>query len=183
MKIARISLILLVAIFGMTACRTKPLPPEPSSTAFPSGSGSTNPGLNTGGWNNPTPDGLESRGAGFAMGEGERQEGLLPSVYFDFDQSVVRPIDRTALQTAANFLIENPDARLIIEAFCDWRGTTEYNLALGNQRAASVKDYLVNLGISIERIETVSFGDQQAATEATEDEMQEDRRADLVVIR
>lgn len=127
--------------------------------------------------------GLESRNSAFALGEGTREEGLLPSVYFDFDQSFVRPSDRDLLQDAAEYLTNHPEARLIAEGHCDWRGTTEYNLALGDRRAASVKAYLVNLGIAPERIETVSYGDREADTETTDAEMQQDRRVDLIVVR
>lgn len=125
--------------------------------------------------------GLESRGA-FGE-EGQREEGVLPSVYFEFDQHVVRSEDRPRLQDASNFLADNPGTRVIVEGHCDWRGTTEYNLALGERRANSVRDFLVSLGVSPERIETVSFGDRLAATEASDQQMRQDRRADLVLVR
>lgn len=128
--------------------------------------------------------GLAMRDAAFdANGEGERIEGLLPSVFFDFDQSFIRPEDRPALQEAYDYLRRNRGARLIIEGHCDWRGTTEYNMALGDRRARSVKQYLVQLGVADERIETVSYGDLQAETEADEARMARDRRADLIVVR
>lgn len=128
--------------------------------------------------------GLTMRDAAFdANGDGERIEGLLPSVFFDFDQSFVRPEDRPALQEAYEYLGRNRGARLIIEGHCDWRGTTEYNMALGDRRARSVKQYIVQLGIADERIETVSYGDLQAETEADEARMARDRRADLIVVR
>jgi len=95
----------------------------------------------------------------------------------------VRPADRPLLQEAAQFLANNPGTKVIVEGHCDWRGTTEYNLALGDRRANSVRDYLVSLGVSQDRIETVSFGDRMAQTEANEQQMQEDRRADLILVR
>lgn len=126
--------------------------------------------------------GLESRDAAFGDA-GRREEGVLPTVYFQFDQSSVRPADRPLLQEAAQFLSNNPGTRVIVEGHCDWRGTTEYNLALGDRRANSVRDYLISLGVSPDRIETVSFGDRMAQTQANEQQMQEDRRADLILVR
>lgn len=124
--------------------------------------------------------GLETRPGIFE--NGIREEGLLPSVYFDFDSSFVRAADRPLLQEAADYLLSNPNTVLLIEGYCDWRGTTEYNLTLGDRRASSVKEFIVALGIAPERIDTVSFGDRNATPEAAEAQMQQDRRADLVVI-
>ncbi len=127
--------------------------------------------------------GLQDRSGGLFGPNAIREEGVLPSVYFDFDQSVVRPQDRPRLVEAAEHLANNPNTGVIIEGHCDWRGTTEYNLALGDRRANSVRDFLISLGVSPDRIETVSFGDTMAQTEASENQMQQDRRADLVLVR
>lgn len=119
-----------------------------------------------------------------AFGEdGTRVEGLLPSVFFDFDTSGVKAAERPKLQQAAQHLQDNPGDKLLIEGNCDWRGTTEYNLTLGDRRADSVKQYLVNLGIDPSRIETLSHGDLNAEENASESQMAQDRRADLVIIR
>jgi len=117
------------------------------------------------------------------LAAGNQIRGLLPSVYFDFDQSTVRPTERAKLDQAASHLRNNPADALLLEGHCDWRGTTEYNLALGERRAQSVREYLATLGISADRIQTVSKGDLEATEGAGEAQLQQDRRADLVIIR
>jgi peptidoglycan-associated lipoprotein len=122
------------------------------------------------------------RDADMMGNEGNRLENLFSPVYFDFDQSFVRPADRGTLQEAAQYLDANPSAKLLVEGHCDWRGTTEYNMALGDRRAASVIAYLEQVGVSTDRMETVSKGDLEAMTEGTDDQMQLDRRGDLIII-
>ena len=116
------------------------------------------------------------------MGDGTRLENLFSPVYFDFDQSFVRPADRGTLQEAAEYLATNNSSKLLVEGHCDWRGTTEYNMALGDRRATSVVAYLQQIGVAPDRMETVSKGDLEAITEGSEDQMQLDRRADLIII-
>ena len=176
----------LAFLMTMAAC-TRPQQPDPSMTAVatrPAGGASLD-------WISPedvrraSELGLLTRGSGFGgEGEnGERIEGLLPSVFFDFDQSFVRPADRPALQEAAEFLRRNPNARSLLEGHCDWRGTTEYNLALGDRRARSVREYLEQIGVDPERLETVSKGDLNATQGGSEQDMARDRRVDLIVFR
>ncbi len=88
---------------------------------------------------------------------GRSTPGLNP-IYFDFDQSNIRADMTEKLDSNANFLKQHQDERIVIEGNCDSRGTKEYNLALGERRAMSAKQYLVNLGIDGERIRTVSYG-------------------------
>src|SRR5437773_6115680 len=78
--------------------------------------------------------------------------------YFDFDKADIRPDVREALSQTAEYLKANSSIRVTIEGHCDERGSTEYNLGLGDRRAAAVKEYLVSLGISADRMNTVSFG-------------------------
>lgn len=111
-----------------------------------------------------------------------RIENLFEPVLFEFDQSFIRPEDRPTLLEVYDYLLANPSARLLVEGHCDWRGTTEYNMALGDRRARSVSAYLTQLGADSQRIETVSKGDLEAVTEATDAQMARDRRADLVII-
>lgn len=125
-------------------------------------------------------DGLAGRDAMFS---GEGDHDYFPSIYFEFDQSMVRPQDRTLLDGVATELIRNPNFALLIEGHCDWKGTTEYNLALGESRAGAVRDYLISLGVDPARIETKSFGDQQAVPDAGPDQRAQDRRADLVLMQ
>lgn len=127
----------------------------------------------------PGSGGLQERDDGIP---GKYVEGRLPAIFFDFDQGFIRPEDRYKIDEVAEYLKSNPKNRLLIEGHCDWRGTAEYNLSLGDLRANSVYEYLSNLGVNPNRIETVSMGDLEATTEGNDFEMQEDRRADLIVI-
>jgi peptidoglycan-associated lipoprotein len=83
------------------------------------------------------------------------------SIYFDFDKSFVKLEYRAVLQTKAEFLNGNPNIHIRIEGNCDERGTNEYNLALGERRADSAAKFLVSLGISPDRIETISYGEER----------------------
>lgn len=118
-----------------------------------------------------------------AMRRGETAaEGPLKNIYFDFDRYDLRSDTRGTLKANADWLKENPGARLEIEGHCDQRGTTEYNLALGAKRAQAARDYLVTLGISRERISTVSYGKElPACRDKNEGCWQKNRRDRFVV--
>ncbi len=82
----------------------------------------------------------------------------LQDIYFDFDSYTVRPDDMPILKKMADWLSGNQEIKLTIEGYCDERGTTEYNLALGQKRAEAAKDYFVKSGVSAKRIRAVSYG-------------------------
>jgi peptidoglycan-associated lipoprotein len=82
-------------------------------------------------------------------------------VYFDFDKSNLKPAAQESLLQKADWLRENSDVTVTIEGHCDERGTNEYNLALGDRRAESIKAFLVNLGISASRLTTISYGEER----------------------
>ncbi len=84
-------------------------------------------------------------------------------IYFDFDKSDLKPDARAILDKKAAWLRANPEYSIRIEGNCDERGTIEYNLALGERRAVAAKDYLVALGISGDRIATLSYGEERPA--------------------
>jgi len=88
------------------------------------------------------------------------------NVYFDFDKSNLRPEAQVTLKKKAAFLRYNPSFALLIAGNCDNRGTEEYNLALGERRADSAKQYLIALGISGDRIKTISYGELRPADPA-----------------
>lgn len=101
--------------------------------------------------------------------------------YFDFNKADVRADAREALTKTADFLRNYPQFRVTIEGHCDERGSTEYNLALGDRRAGAVKQYLVSLGISADRLTTVSFGKEKPfCTQANESCWQQNRRGHFV---
>lgn len=153
--------------------------PNPDDTKLGEISSSRPDWVNTTDIYGPGARGLQIRDDGI---QGKHIEGILQSVLFDFDQTFIRPDERYKLNEAAEYLRSNPENSLLLEGHCDWRGTAEYNLSLGDRRANSVKQYLSNLGINPSRIETVSLGDLEAVTEGSESHMQEDRRTDLIVI-
>jgi peptidoglycan-associated lipoprotein len=104
--------------------------------------------------------------------------------FFDTNKSELRPDARDALTKDAEFLRSYPDVRISIEGHCDERGSTEYNLGLGERRADAAKNYLVSLGISAGRIDTVSWGKERPfCTEHTEACWQQNRRAHLVMAK
>jgi len=176
-----LSALLLTALLVGAGCRSAQKP-DPSMTAV-RGIGTSAHGAD---WVSPEDMaragelGLTGRDAGLLAGN--RLENLFSPVYFDFDQSFIRPGDRPLLQQVASYLAANPSHNLLVEGHCDWRGTTEYNMALGDRRAKSVTAYLEQLGVSAMRMETLSKGDLEAVTEGTEAQMQLDRRADLIIL-
>ena len=84
-------------------------------------------------------------------------------IYFDFDKSNLKPESQTILKKKATFLRDNPSYDVLIEGNCDNRGTEEYNLALGERRAASARDFLMALGIASSRIKMISYGELRPA--------------------
>jgi peptidoglycan-associated lipoprotein len=104
--------------------------------------------------------------------------------FFDLDKSDLRPDARDALTKDAEFLRSYPDIRISIEGHCDERGSTEYNLGLGERRADAAKNYLVSLGIQAGRIDTVSWGKERPfCTEHNEACWQQNRRAHFVMAK
>jgi peptidoglycan-associated lipoprotein len=91
----------------------------------------------------------------------ERWPKEVQDAYFDTDKADIRPDAREALSSTANFLKDYPSIKVTIEGHCDERGSTEYNLGLGDRRAAAVKAYLVSLGVSAGQLTTVSFGKEK----------------------
>jgi peptidoglycan-associated lipoprotein len=102
-------------------------------------------------------------------------------VYFDYDKSDVRGDQKTSIQADAQFFTQHTNMNFTIEGHCDERGSTEYNLALGDQRASAVKSSLTTLGISASRIKTISYGKEKPfCTESNEACWQQNRRGHFV---
>jgi peptidoglycan-associated lipoprotein len=101
--------------------------------------------------------------------------------YFDYDKADIRPDARGALSKTADFLKNYPRFKVTIEGHCDERGSTEYNLGLGDRRANAVKQYIVSLGVSADRVSTVSFGKEKPfCRESNEACWQQNRRGHFV---
>ena len=109
---------------------------------------------------------------------------MLTDIHFDFDKYNIRSGDATILKKDAEWLKSSPKTRVKIEGNCDERGTVEYNLALGQKRADSAKNYLVSLGIDAKTIETVSYGKERPLDPAhNEEAWAKNRNAHLVPLR
>ena len=87
----------------------------------------------------------------------------LSNIYFEFDKSVLSTEAIEELKEIGAWLLENPNTKIRIEGNCDERGTDEYNLALGERRARSAKNFLVSLGVASEKVITISFGEENPA--------------------
>jgi peptidoglycan-associated lipoprotein len=104
--------------------------------------------------------------------------------FFDLDKSDLRPDARAALTKDAEFLRSYPQVRVSLEGHCDERGSTEYNLGLGQRRAEAAKNFLISLGITGDRVETISWGKERPfCGEHSEDCWQQNRRAHFVMSR
>lgn len=103
-------------------------------------------------------------------------------IYFDYDKSDVRADQQSSIQADAAFLQQHANITFTVEGHCDERGSTEYNLALGDSRASAVKNALVGAGIGADRIKTVSFGKEKPfCTESNESCWQQNRRGHFVM--
>ncbi len=108
----------------------------------------------------------------------------IKDAFFDFDKSELRQDARDALTKDAEFLRSYPQAHISIEGHCDERGSTEYNLGLGQRRAEAAKNFLISLGIPADRMTTVSWGKERPfCTEHTEACWAQNRRAHLVLVQ
>lgn len=135
-----------------------------------------------------TPEARESEMMGQEMAKVESEamepmEGVpaFDDIHFDFDEYAIRADAKPVLRELSSWLIENGSS-VVVEGHCDDRGTNEYNLALGDRRAASVKQFLVASGVPASRIDTVSYGEERPLCDAdTESCWSSNRRAHFVI--
>ncbi len=111
-----------------------------------------------------------------------KEEMAFKDVLFDFDKFSLRPEGRDALKELATWLTKNKDKTVLIEGNCDERGTTEYNLALGERRAKEAMKYLVELGVDAKRIKTISYGKERPLDPGHEEEAWAKNRRDHFVV-
>ncbi|MCL5263075.1 MAG: OmpA family protein [Acidobacteria bacterium] len=103
-------------------------------------------------------------------------------IFFNFDSYKIRPDAQITIQDDANYLIQHPNINVVIGGYCDDRGSVEYNLALGENRANAAKQALVSAGVSPDRLRTVSYGkEKQFCTEQTESCWQLNRRSQFTM--
>jgi len=112
----------------------------------------------------------------------EAEPDVFENIHFEYDKYDIRPRDEMILQGIAAWLKEHDAKRVLIEGHCDERGTNEYNMALGEQRALAARRFLVGLGIESSRLTTISYGEERPlALGSNEDAWARNRRAHFVV--
>jgi peptidoglycan-associated lipoprotein len=168
----------VLVLAALPACKTKApqtVPTSASSTAPP-------PAV-------AVPPGSAASGADVGRGDvlsedvaALNRRGYLKDAFFDYDQATLRPDAREALTVDAGWLKKYPSTKILIEGHCDERGTEEYNLALGDRRAASVREYLASLGVNGARVATVSYGKERPfCSQESESCYQENRRGHMLI--
>ncbi len=205
-RISRIFLLcLLVCALFMAGCKSKQVTPyTPTGNNRPEGSlgdgfregqitEEMRPGQDGFG---PTTEGLDATGGAgtgslFSNADNQsdaykREHGRsspeMKPVYFDFDQSIIRADQIPSMEHNGSYLNSNPSRNVVVEGNTDFRGTNEYNLALGERRAASAKSYLMELGVSEGRIRTISYGEERPLfVSGSESDNAYNRRADFIL--
>ncbi len=158
-------------IIGGSGCSSKKKGTEAGSEGAGTG-GMNEEGIGTG-------SSLDRARKGLGPGEG----GPLADIHFGFDSYEVDDASRATLQSNGNWMRENLGSKIEIEGHCDERGTVEYNLALGAKRARAAKDYLVALGVTADRLSTISYGEELSlCQEHSEECWARNRRAHFVVV-
>lgn len=161
MKLSTKLLAAMSAVFLLTACETAPN----------SGSGLNADGSSRTGNPNATPGSQED----LAANVGDR-------VFFGYDSSSLESEAQSTLQRQAAWLNQYPNVNVTVEGHCDERGTREYNIALGERRAAAAKKFLVGLGVKSSRISTISYGKERPAViGSNESAWGQNRRAVTVI--
>ncbi|MEE9266498.1 MAG: peptidoglycan-associated lipoprotein Pal [Gammaproteobacteria bacterium] len=168
-------LLLIFSVAFLAACEGTTGTTKDDSTVTSSGSGSSSSGSAS-----TSATGSGSAWAGHPLDD---PNSLLAkrTVYFDFDESVILDQDRPILDAHAQYLSQNLGAAVTLEGHTDERGTREYNLALGERRAISVRQFMSLLGASSQQLRTVSYGEEQpAALEHNEEAWAQNRRVEII---
>lgn len=117
-----------------------------------------------------------------AAPETEKAEFVNQNIYFDFDSALLSDQAQQILTKKADYLRDNPGLRMTIEGYCDERGTEAYNMALGERRAKSAEAYLETMGVSADRLRTISYGEERPIVlQHDESSWAENRRAQFVI--
>ncbi|TCD47044.1 peptidoglycan-associated lipoprotein Pal [Chlorobium sp. N1] len=163
--------ILSLAVLFTAGCSSK-------NAVAPSGGADAGAGAGV-----PAPAPVTSVEAGpSGYGFDEYQTGPLGDVFYEFDSSELSSDAQNQLQQNATWMGNNAGASTLIEGHCDERGTSEYNMALGERRATNAKEYIVRLGIPSSRIETVSYGEEKPfAAGHDESAWSKNRRAHFIL--
>lgn len=174
----KLCLALISASVLFAGCYKKPRPIPPDTT--PTGSAIEPNAL--GNLADQSAGGLQQRADG-VLEDADTIRNLLKPVMFDFDRSAVKPDQKANIIAAADYLKKTPQYRMLMEGHCDWRGTAEYNLGLGDRRAQAVKRLLQSLGISADKLQILSKGSLGATENGTAEQMAQERRVDFVILK
>jgi peptidoglycan-associated lipoprotein len=182
-------LLLSISVLIAASCRSRKTPPPPPQTAPPVVERTPEPPPQT----VPSPErefeppAPEPEVLSSDLDEATRQahaRGWLRDAFFPFDASTLDAEAQAALQQSATWLRAHPEYQLLVEGHCDERGTEQYNLALGDRRAETVRAYLATLGVDRSRIRTVSYGEERPfETGSSEEAWAQNRRAHLTLAR
>ncbi len=153
---------ILAALLLVAACETTPEKSKSAGGAGGSSASSGGGGSSSGTASQTLPGPKPGSTEDFVVNVGDR-------VFYDFDKYNLRPKARKTLQRQATWLKKYPSVVINVEGHCDERGTREYNLALGERRANSAKNYLVALGVNPNRIRTISYGKERPAVAGSND--------------
>ena len=191
----RLAIVLLVAVTGsvLVGCGPKRPPNLASATSGSGGSGRPS-GTGDDGATTRIDSGADTRSLDRSGLAGEdiptggmdatQEGGPLDDVYFEFDQYAVTGAARAVLARHAEWLKARPAAKVTVEGHCDERGTTEYNLALGDKRARAVRDELVSLGLAADRLQAISLGKERPKDQGHDEQAwTQNRRAHFAVSR
>jgi peptidoglycan-associated lipoprotein len=119
-----------------------------------------------------------------ATAKAGQQQGLLATVYFDYDSFLLSQDSRDILSRNAELIRKKVAGTVRLEGHCDERGSDEYNLALGEKRAQAALSYLVTLGVPAQRLSTISYGKERPAVpESTEEAWAKNRRVEFVIVK
>ena len=171
MRASAIAMVIVALAFAGCSSKKKP------------GEGANAPGNGQGGIGENGVGGTNGNSlARFQKGQTGSDEGPLSDIHFDYNDYTIRDQDGEILKTNGNWLQSNPQTRVQIEGHCDDRGSEEYNIALGAKRAQAAKDYLQTLGISGDRISTISYGKElPLCSDETDDCWAQNRRDHFAV--
>lgn len=171
--------------FAAAGCKSAPQAEAPvtSAPSFESPSKPAEKVEETTGFKDATPRTEAVRESSSSLAEKLNAQGVLKTVYFDFDSYDLRQDAMQTLGDNAAAVRQYPQFKVRIEGHCDERGTVEYNLALGEKRARAARDYLVSLGAPAARLSIISYGKERPASPGhSEDAWAKNRRDELVFL-
>ena len=167
-------------VFFLAACST-----TPKDTAESSGSGSSSSSSDVTTSGSDTSDTSDTSAESMNIEPGSQEDLIVnvgDRVFFNYDSSDLDGDAQELLQDQVAWLKQYSDVSIIVEGHCDERGTREYNLALGEKRAQSVKNYLISLGISSDRVSTISYGKERPAVVGSNDGAWAQNRRSVTIV-